>query len=110
MGFGGTAKKLQTVVDAAEELYTKVNALREQVGELRERVEATSEKVDRLEHTVEEQRVLVEAIARDQGIDVDVVLADAAIEEAAPRESDDPDGSDGSGGSDDTDPTGAADG
>jgi len=81
VGLGDTKKKLQKMIDAAEELYAKMNELRGQIDELRAKVDRTSEQVDRIEHAVDEQRALLEHLAEEQGIDVDQVLADAAIRE-----------------------------
>ncbi len=59
----------------AEDVYEKLNDLRQQLVEVRETVE-------RVDRTAEDNRVLLEAVAREQGIDVDAVLAEASIEEA----------------------------
>ncbi|WEL17609.1 MULTISPECIES: DUF5798 family protein [unclassified Halorhabdus] len=86
MGFGDTAKKLQKVTSAAEDLYEKMNQLRGQVQSLREEVATTSEQVDEIETDLAEQRALIEAIAESQGLDVETVIADAdidAVEEGA---------------------------
>lgn len=82
VGLGDTKRKLQTMIDAAEELYAKMNELREQVEDLRTKVDATNRNVDRMEHELERQRAILEALAADAGVDVDQVLADAAIEHA----------------------------
>lgn len=82
MGLGSTAKKLQTVAEKAEQVYTRLNDLREEVEETQDAVRATREQVDALEVEVLEQRALVEALAEKQGIDVDAVIADAHIREA----------------------------
>ncbi len=82
VGLGDTKKKIQTIVDSAEKTYAKLNELREQVEDLRTKVEKTSQSVDRMDHELDEQRALLEALAAEQGIDVDQVLADAAIDEA----------------------------
>ena len=74
MGLGSTAKKIQKVADTAEKLYGKLNELREQVAEMRETVEATSARVERLEAESAKQQALVEALARERGIDVDDAL------------------------------------
>ncbi|ERJ06648.1 hypothetical protein HLRTI_001359 [Halorhabdus tiamatea SARL4B] len=80
MGFGDTAKKLQKVTSAAEDLYEKMNQLRGQVQSLREEVATTSEQVDEIETDLAEQRALLEALAENEGIDVETVIADAHIE------------------------------
>ncbi|WP_135662097.1 DUF5798 family protein [Halorhabdus rudnickae] len=82
MGFGDTAKKLQKVTSAAEDLYEKMNQLRGQVQSLREEVETTSEQVDEIERDLAEQRALLEALATEQGIDVEAVVANVHIEDA----------------------------
>jgi len=82
MGFGDTAKKLQKVTSAAEDLYEKMNQLRGQVQSLREEVATTSEQVDEIETDLAEQRALIEAIAEGQGLDVETVISDAHIEKA----------------------------
>ena len=89
MGFGDTAKKVQTVADTAEKLYTRINELRDQLQALRREVDETSEQVDRIEHEVESQRALLVALAEQGDIDVESVLADGAIEGAEPAGSTD---------------------
>ncbi|WP_380678140.1 DUF5798 family protein [Salinigranum sp. GCM10025319] len=82
MGIGGTAKKLQKVAEMGEELYKRINDLREQVNEMRETVTATHDRVEVLESEVAEQRAILEALARTEGIDLDAVVAEAHITEA----------------------------
>ncbi|PSQ21245.1 hypothetical protein BRD04_06790 [Halobacteriales archaeon QS_9_67_17] len=82
VGLSGTAKKLQTLATTAEKLFERLNALRERVEEMNERMNDTHDRVAALEHEIEEQRALVEALAVEQGIDVEAVLAEAAIDEA----------------------------
>ena len=77
MGLGGTAKKLQKVMDSAEKLYAKMNEIIGELKALQQEVEDTSQQVDHLERDLAEQRALVEALAESEGIDVDAVL-DAA--------------------------------
>lgn len=84
MGLGNTAKKLQRVADMAETLYEKVDELRSQVNEVKGHVETTSRKVERIERDLDEQRAVLDVLAREQGIDVDSVVAETAIEEAEP--------------------------
>jgi DNA anti-recombination protein RmuC len=92
MGLGGTAKKLQKVTNAAEELYTKMNEVIGQLKELQGEVERTSEQVDRIEYDVAEQRAILEAIADAQDVDVDAVIESADLppdpEEAASPDED----------------------
>lgn len=82
MGLGGTAKKLQKVIDMADEVYTRLNDLREQVVEMRETTQETKDRIERLEVESAEMRALLEALAEEQGIDVESVTADAHIHEA----------------------------
>lgn len=76
MGLGSTAKKIQKVADTAEKLYAKLNELREQVLAIRDSLEATDGRVQQLEIENAEQKALIEALAREQGIDVESVLDD----------------------------------
>lgn len=92
MGLGNTAKKLQRVADMAEKLYQKIDELRSQVNEVKEHVETTSRNVERIERDLDEQRAILDALAREQGIDVDSLMAEAAIEEAEPGIEDAADG------------------
>ena len=82
MGLGGTAKKLQKVTDMAEDVYTRLNDLRDQIVGMRETTQETSDRVDRLERETAEVRALVEALAEQEGIDVERVTAEAHIAEA----------------------------
>ncbi|MEF8841759.1 MAG: DUF5798 family protein [Haloarculaceae archaeon] len=82
MGFGSATKKISKVADMAEEVYKRLNELREQVQELRKTVQATHDRVERLETTVEQQTAVIEALAEQEGIDVERIHAEAAIEEA----------------------------
>jgi peptidoglycan hydrolase CwlO-like protein len=82
MGLGSTAKKLQQVADMAEDVYRKLNDLREQVVETKETVNETERRVDALASEAAEQRALLEAIAEEQGVDLDAVTATAHIGEA----------------------------
>jgi hypothetical protein len=81
MGFGSTAKKLQKVVDMADDLYAKLNEQMEQLQKLRDTVEETSGRVEAIDREQAEQRALLEAIAEKQGLDTDAILAEAVIED-----------------------------
>lgn len=91
MGLGGTAKKLKKVGDLAEKMYAQVGELRETVTELRDRLETTTERVERLEAESRRQRALVEAMAEQQGVAVDEVLAEVE-EELAEADAESTDG------------------
>ena len=80
MGLGNTAKRLQKVVDAAEQLYAKMNEIIGELKSLQSEVERTSQQVDRMERDLAEQRALVEAVAEREGVDVESVLAEVEEE------------------------------
>lgn len=84
MGLGSTAKKIQTLADRAEQLYVKLKQVHERVLSVEGTVEDTQARVKELESELEHQRVVMEALAEERGIDVDAVVAEAVI--------DDPDG------------------
>jgi DNA repair exonuclease SbcCD ATPase subunit len=68
------------LAERAEQLYEQLVDLRQRMTGLEESVDETSDRVRKLERRSEEQEALLRAIAREQGIDVEAVLADAAIE------------------------------
>jgi hypothetical protein len=82
MGLGTTAKKLQKVTEMAENVYQRLNELRAQISEMRETTGETQATVDRLETETAEIRAIVEAIADQEDIDTETVIADAHITEA----------------------------
>lgn len=82
MGLGSTAKKLQQIADMAEDVYARLNQLREQVNETRKTVDETKARVDDMDRELAEQRALVEALAEREGIDVDAVTADVHVVDA----------------------------
>ena len=82
MGLGGTAKKLQRMIDMAEQTYNRLNEMREQLNALRTTVEETGQRVESLETDQGKQRALLEALAEEQGLDVETILADAQSAEA----------------------------
>ncbi len=83
MGLGGTAKKLQQVINMAEELYARMNDLREQLQQLRETVEETNATVQQLQQENAELRAVVGAMAEQQGIDPQEVVASQQRSEGA---------------------------
>ncbi len=89
MGLGGATRKLQKVADMGEELYSRINELREQILEVRETVQETNERVAAVENRLDGQTAILEALAEKEGLDVDELLTEVAIEEAeAPAEND----------------------
>jgi peptidoglycan hydrolase CwlO-like protein len=105
MGLGSTAKKLQTLADTAEKLYARMNDLREQLVETQASVKRSTERLDSLESEVAEQRAILEALARDAGLDVESIAAEAHISEAEGADADADDD-----GTVTADPTGNGDG
>jgi len=85
MAFGDTAKKLKKLSNTAEKLYAKMNDLVEQLQDLRARVENTSDQIETMDRELAEQRAIVEALAEEQGVDVDGIVAEV---EAARAEAD----------------------
>lgn len=79
MDIGGTKQKIQKMIDAAEQLYAKMNEVVEQLTELKQRVEATGERLEAVERDVAEQRAILEALAEREGIDVEEALAAAEL-------------------------------
>lgn len=92
MGLGSTAKKIQTVADRAEQLYKQLVDVRERVMALEETTTETADRVETIETELEKQRAVVDALAEERGIDVDQVLADAAIEDVDADDETDDDG------------------
>lgn len=84
MGLGGATKKLQKVADMGDELYSRINELREQILEMRETVQDTNQRVNALENKLDQQGAILEALAEKEGVDVDELLTEVAIEEAEP--------------------------
>jgi uncharacterized protein YlxW (UPF0749 family) len=74
---GDATKKIQKLSTLAEKLYKKVNELQERVEETTKTVNDTSDRVMNLESELTEQRALLEAIADENGIDVEDLETDA---------------------------------
>ena len=107
MGLGGTARKIQGISDKAEQMYKQVQELQGRIITLEEEVDDTHETVKHLDHQLDEQHALLVAIAEEQGLDPESIIAEAAIEEAEGEPAVDGEGTD-----DDPEPaeeTGAAD-
>lgn len=87
MGLGSTTKKIQTIADKAEQVYAQVDEVRKQLEDLRGKVDTTHETVETLEVKHEQNRAILEALAEEQGIDVEEVITEAAIDDAEESES-----------------------
>jgi septal ring factor EnvC (AmiA/AmiB activator) len=72
----GTKQKVQRMVKVAEETYKKINEVIEKVDTLQKDLATTSEQVDHMEAELAEQRALLEALASEQGVDVEEILED----------------------------------
>ncbi|MXV61054.1 hypothetical protein GS429_03065 [Natronorubrum sp. JWXQ-INN-674] len=95
MGLGSTAKKIQGLSDRAEAMYKQVQQLQQRIVGLEEEMDDTHDTVKRLDHQLTEQRALLLAMAEEQGIDGEEILAEAAIDEAElEEEAEDGDSSD----------------
>jgi len=79
MGLGSTAKKVQLIAEKAESTYEQLVKLRDRMTSLEETLGETSDRVAQLERENEAQRILLEKLAEERGIDVDAALAEAAI-------------------------------
>jgi septal ring factor EnvC (AmiA/AmiB activator) len=99
MGLGSTAKKIQVLADRAEQLYVKLKEVHERVLSVEETVDDTQDRVRELEQSLEHQRAVLDALAEERGLEVDTVVAEAAIEDADGRGADgqDADGQDADG-------------
>lgn len=84
MGLGSTTKKIQMMADKAEQLYVQLNEVKKQLEDLRVKVDTTHETVTGLEVRHEQNRAILEALAEEQGIDVEQVITDASIEDVDP--------------------------
>ncbi|WP_251343425.1 DUF5798 family protein [Haloplanus halophilus] len=82
MGLGSTAKKLQQIADMAEDVYARLNQLKEQVRETRETVDETKDRVDDLDRELAEQRAILDALADREGIDVEAITAEVHVVDA----------------------------
>lgn len=85
MGLGSTTKKIQIIADKAEQVYAQVDELREQLTELRAKVDTTHDTVTELKVKHEQNRALLEALAEEQGVDVEQVLTEASIDDVDAR-------------------------
>ncbi|NKE35937.1 hypothetical protein GWG54_08905 [Natronococcus sp. JC468] len=90
MGLGSTAKKIQGLSERAEAMYKQVQELQQRIIHLEEEVDETNDTAQRLDHQLTEQRELLLAIAEEQGIDGEQILADAAIDQAELEGNDEP--------------------
>jgi septal ring factor EnvC (AmiA/AmiB activator) len=91
MGLGSTAKKVQLIAEKAESTYDQLMKLRDRMTRLENTLEETGDRVATLERENEAQRVLLEELAAEQGIDVDAALEDVDLtdEESTSKESSD---------------------
>jgi hypothetical protein len=94
MDIAGTKKRIQRLIKVAEESYKRINNLRERMDKLQTDLESTSSQVDQIGYELAEQRVLLEALAEQEGIDVETILEEADLppEPDAEGESEDGEG------------------
>ena len=98
MGLGSTAKKIQGLSDRAEAMYKQVQELQQRITNLEEEVDDTHDTVKRMDHQMTEQRELLVAIADEQGLDGEEILAQAAIDDADELAGEDDESDDGADG------------
>lgn len=79
MDIAGTKKRVQRLVKVAEESYKKISELLERMERLQEDLETTSSQVDHIEHELAEQRVLLEELAAERGLDTEKLLTAADL-------------------------------
>lgn len=99
MNLSNAVERIKKLGDVVEKLVEQSNEMRERVINVEENVDETKERVATLEARVERQGALVEALAREEGIDVEDVYDDAGLgdspeEIAAQRLADEEDGDD----------------
>ena len=82
MGLGSTTKKIQMMADKAEQLYAQLNEVKKQLEDLRMKLDTTHNTVSELDVKHQQNRAILEALAEEQGIDVEQVITDASIEDA----------------------------
>ena len=103
MGFGDTAKRIQTLADKAERTYQKISELRDEVEETQDTVTDTAERVRGLENEMAEQRAVLDAVAEEVGVDLDSVSTEAHITEAEDAVGEDEKGAENDDGTPDSD-------
>lgn len=79
MDIAGTKRRVQRLVKVAEESYKKISQLVEKMEQLQADLETTSTQVNHIEYELAEQRVMLEALAEEEGIDVETLLAEADL-------------------------------
>ncbi|WP_439026137.1 DUF5798 family protein [Haloarchaeobius sp. DT45] len=85
MGLGSAGKMLQTlqtVAERAEQLYAQLKDVRERLTQIEADVDETTNTVDDIETELTEHRLILEALAEKEDIDVQELLADSLITEA----------------------------
>ncbi|MFB6079256.1 MAG: DUF5798 family protein [Halarchaeum sp.] len=76
MGLTSTANTISKLSDLAEKLYARVENIREQIQEMRDTVGETNERTDAIADELAEQRAILDALAEENGVDVEAVLDD----------------------------------
>jgi len=82
MGFGSTAKKVQQMVDIAEKLQSRLMDIKDRVEGTQQTVDDTAERVSAIESELGEQRQLLDALAAEQGVEVDFADDDGSTGDA----------------------------
>lgn len=74
---GGAREKIQTIIELAEEVYERVNEVYDQLQRVRDTVEDTQDRVEAIEAELRAHRVVLEAIADDHDIEIDLEAIEA---------------------------------
>jgi len=80
MNISNAVERIKTLGDLVEKLIQQSNELRERVIGLEENTENTRERLAVVEAKVDRQTALLEALAREGGIDPESVYANAGLE------------------------------
>lgn len=81
MGLGSTAKTVSRIADLAETLYEQLNAVKGQLETVKTQLESTNDRVEAVDRRSRYNEALLEAIAAEQGVDVEAVRDE--VDEAA---------------------------
>jgi hypothetical protein len=79
VNLSNAVERIKKLGDVVEKLVEQSNEMRERVINVEENVDETKQRVATLEARVERQGVLIEALAREEGIDVEDVYDDAGL-------------------------------
>lgn len=79
MNLSNAVERIKKLGDVVEKLVEQSNEMRERVINVEKNVDDTKQRVATLEARVERQATLIEALAREEGIDVEAAYDDAGL-------------------------------